>query len=851
MALFAQPALAAVLIWDGDTATSGLQDGGGTWNATDSNRWYNGSSSAYQAWSNSNPDSAVFGVGSGTAGTVTLASPLTASGLTFNAAGSGNYLLNGGTLTLSGASTITTNASATIDSVLNGTAGLTVTGPGTLTLGGANVYSGTTAVNAGSLLLDFTQTGAPAANIVNSTANYSDLALGGGTLALQGQAGATNSQWFNSLTVNFGSSAIVLSAASSNALSLACGSISRSAGGTLDFTLPSGTQSAGNGVTTTSSANNGILGGYATVGGADWATVGSGGLILAYTGYTTLSGSSPTIADGPATNVRIDSGSTGNISLSTTTSNTATINTLLVNDTVARTIDVGAGNTLRLGAIGGILLPAGAGGLTIGLTVSAGTLTAGGADNAVGEIVLINNSANPITINSAIADNGIGAVSLTKAGSGTLLLNGNISLGGTATISSGLLGQSGGNSAVFGAVCVDRGTYSLSGTGQLGASSEYVGYSGSGTFSQSDGTNSVGYAGLYLGYNAGGSGTYNLSGSGRLSAPYEWAGFSGTGIFTQTGGANAIANALYLGNDMTGGSGTYNLSGSGQLSAPYEDVGSSGTGTFTQSGGTNTVTYELLLGARGTYNLTGGALLVPRIQGAGTFNLGGGTLVTTASFSTGQAMTLTGSGGSGSINTGVYPVTLSGVLSGAGGLNLLGAGTLTLTASDNYSGGTTISGGTLQVGNGGSGASIGDTSGVLDNGLLAFNNSDVMTLSSSIGGGGSLLKTGAGTLILSGSNDYNGRTTVNAGTLCLTDADALPSGGNLTVAAGATFVFDPSLAGGSVSVSQTYADSSGAAVAAVPEPGSLALLAAALGCAAWTACLHGRRRSPRPKADAV
>ena len=98
------------------------------------------------------------------------------------------------------------------------------------------------------------------------------------------------------------------------------------------------------------------FGGYATV-GRDWATVGSGGLILAYTGYTTLSGSSPTIADGPATNVRIDSGSTGNISLSTTTSNTATINTLLVNDTVARTIDVGDGNTLRLGAIGGILLP--------------------------------------------------------------------------------------------------------------------------------------------------------------------------------------------------------------------------------------------------------------------------------------------------------------------------------------------------------------------------------------------------------------------------------------------------------------------------------------------------------------
>ena len=58
---------------------------------------------------------------------------------------------------------------------------------------------------------------------------------------------------------------------------------------------------------------------------------------------------------------------------------------------------------------------------------------------------------------------------------------------------------------------------------------------------QSGGTNSVaGY--LYLGYNAGSSGTYNLSGSGLLSAGYsEYIGYSGSGSFTQSGGTNSAS----------------------------------------------------------------------------------------------------------------------------------------------------------------------------------------------------------------------------------------------------------------------------------------------------------------------
>ena len=56
----------------------------------------------------------------------------------------------------------------------------------------------------------------------------------------------------------------------------------------------------------------------------------------------------------------------------------------------------------------------------------------------------------------------------------------------------------------------------LGGTGQLWAPYQYVGYNGTGSFTQSGGTSTVFF--LQLGYNAGGSGTYSLSGSGLLSS---------------------------------------------------------------------------------------------------------------------------------------------------------------------------------------------------------------------------------------------------------------------------------------------------------------------------------------------
>ena len=51
---------------------------------------------------------------------------------------------------------------------------------------------------------------------------------------------------------------------------------------------------------------------------------------------------------------------------------------------------------------------------------------------------------------------------------------------------------------------------------------------------------------LSLGYDSGSSGTYDLSGTGQLSADYEYIGYSGTGTFTQSGGTNTLAKWLSL-----------------------------------------------------------------------------------------------------------------------------------------------------------------------------------------------------------------------------------------------------------------------------------------------------------------
>ena len=146
-----------------------------------------------------------------------------------------------------------------------------------------------------------------------------------------------------------------------------------------------------------------------------------------------------------------------------------------------------------------------------------------------------------------------------------------------------------------------------------------------------------------------------------------------------------------------------------------------------------------------------------------------GYLITTANASTITAETGTlleaGSGISGTIGVPII---------GAGDVTATGPGTVILTAANTYTGGTTISGGILQLGNGGSSGSI--TGTIIDNGQLSLDRSDTgQILSGVISGTGTLVQMGTGTSILTGTNTYSGGTTISAGTLQLGNATATGS----------------------------------------------------------------------------
>ncbi|HWY29656.1 MAG TPA: autotransporter-associated beta strand repeat-containing protein, partial [Candidatus Acidoferrum sp.] len=138
------------------------------------------------------------------------------------------------------------------------------------------------------------------------------------------------------------------------------------------------------------------------------------------------------------------------------------------------------------------------------------------------------------------------------------------------------------------------------------------------------------------------------------------------------------------------------------------------TGVVNQVSGVITNVGNLWLGGAtpngyGAYNLSGGSIyigtnVVSGTSGITTFsglyavNLGGGTIGAETSWTSPLNMTLTGSNGPVSINTGGNSVTLSGALSGSGGLTKNGAGTLEVSSSGNsYTGDTTVIAGTLQL----------------------------------------------------------------------------------------------------------------------------------------------------------
>ena len=96
----------------------------------------------------------------------------------------------------------------------------------------------------------------------------------------------------------------------------------------------------------------------------------------------------------------------------------------------------------------------------------------------------------------------------------------------------------------------------------------------------------------------------------------------------------------------------------------------------------------------------------------------------------------------------------------------------------------------------------------------------------------SLTKVGSGTLTLSGTNTYTGGTTVNNGTLIATNSQAIADGTNLYVGDPASLALLPAATVPAAAI-PSAAPAMASAVTAVPEPGTVALVAAAIAVLAF------------------
>ncbi len=131
-----------------------------------------------------------------------------------------------------------------------------------------------------------------------------------------------------------------------------------------------------------------------------------------------------------------------------------------------------------------------------------------------------------------------------------------------------------------------------------------------------------------------------------------------------------------------------------------------------------------------------------------------------------------------------YSVTgTSGIASGS--LTKSGSGLVTLATTNTYAGPTVINAGTLQLGNGTVDGSISSTASVTNNGTLSFNLAGDSTAPYPISGTGSLVKSGPGTLTLSGANSSSGGLNLSGGAITLLGAGS-PGTGAISLAGGTT-----------------------------------------------------------------
>ena len=706
-----------------------------------------------------------------------------------------------------GGGTFDTNGNnVTFGTAISG-GGLTKSGLGTLTLTTTNTYTGGTTVSGGTLAItDPAMLGSGPVSVV--TGGFLD----GGSSNLIFDRDVSVTDNFSSIRTN---GYIEIGHSLSGSLSIANGGrVNTNA--TLAFGLNGTGTGSVTGVSSSLSVRNGLyLGGSGGTGTLD---VSSGGTVSAARvifgqggGSGTLNvNSGGTLQVGGTDGIAVDTGTAafnlagGTLGVSGSNFTTSVPLTL----TGASTIDTSFRDATLSGALGGSggFTKTGSGTLTLGVTntytgvttIASGTLAlgpgvsftavtprvvvgspgfsgafvigsgasllAGGADpvyaapssflptlNLAGGTIKVTGSdltlSIPMTLSGAslIDTNGMdatfsgtlgGSGGFTKAGAGTLFLTQANTYSGGTTLSAGTISIGDASGIGIGRVSINGGTLHSAGTFSL---DNAVTIDGAGSSLTTDG---------YVESGVGSIGSITITNSGTLNSASSVAfGVFGNGTGSVTGPNSTLTAATTL------------------------HIGYASTGTLSVGSGGTVTAGTLALGASGgagTFNLnTGGTLRIGgangiQAAGASQVNLAGGTLeVTGSGLTTGAQMTLSNTS---SVDTNGLDATFSGILSGSGGLTKTGTGTLFLTRANSYTGGTTVSEGSVSLTNT-SGSGVGTGSVTISGGTLHATASFILDNTLTIDGAGSSLGSDNG--VASGISDGStGSITItNGGTL--------------------------------------------------------------------------------------
>jgi fibronectin-binding autotransporter adhesin len=703
-------------------------------------------------------------------GNVTGAGLLTKSGggaLTLTGAGntySGGLQVNLGTLvgttaTLlgnianSGTVEFSQAAGGTYAGVISGTGGLTKSGAGAVTLTGANTYTGTTAISAGTLVLN----NAGGAALADASAV---------TISGSGLLQVSTSETIGALTGN-GSAATDVTIDSGRTLTATYASDATMAGvigGSGAFAK------AGAGVLTLSGANT--YTGTTTV-SAGGLTASGGSAISDYSAVTVASGATFTLssnetlgsiagagtvalgtntltAGGDNTSTEFSGSITGSGGLTKAGSGTFTLSTATNSgQTFAATVSAGRLSidaAARLGT-GTLTLAAGATLDVTGATTLTNAVTLSGA-------ATINTNANAVGLSGSISG---GTDTLTKSGSGTLTLS-----SGTSNATAWNMTVSAGGLSVDAAARLGTGTLTLASSTTLyvtGAATlvNAVALTGAATISNSAAvTMSGAFSGGAQALTKSGSGTLTLSNTGNE------AGLT-AGVTVSEGTLAVAADDALVGGAVTLNGGTLVLAN--------------------LNGGT--VDNAIVLGASGgIVNVaSSAAILSGVISGTGSLTKSGG-----------QMLTLSGNNtfsGAFAINANVVYITHANALGTTAGATTVADGATLrvdngLTVAENL----TLSGigvssgiGAVKINAGGTGSATlsGAITLAADASIGSFNSGDTLTISGAISGGYAMTKVGSGTLVLSGANTWTGVTTISAGTLRLSGGSAIADTSALTI----------------------------------------------------------------------